>query len=254
VVALLADATARMQQAAAELQKQTEAAMATSSSRTVLELRLAHMHLAVQRVMQLQSLKPARVAALLQRVLDKSAAAATAGNAGPGGAPGGAAAAAGTATAPAAVLEAVLGTQPGQGPLGSNSTALATEGSADPPAAAAAWTGWQHWSAATAAAACARGGAAWAKTVLGVQHEILQQVGQLGNAALAEHAASALAQGETTASSSSSGAAASSGSDAAASIREVLQQLLQVLDSVTRDVAAAEMAEVLQALHKAEFG
>ncbi|KAF6248732.1 hypothetical protein COO60DRAFT_1033170 [Scenedesmus sp. NREL 46B-D3] len=201
------------------------------------------MRLAVQRVMQLQSLKPARVANMVHSVLHSKASAAAAAQ-GPA-APGARDPAAAAATVYAAMLADVLGTQPGQGPVEPDTEAQAGT------------TGWQHWSARGAAAACAAGGAAWAEVLLALQREILQHVEQLGNAALAEHAATALVQGGG---SSSSNAAASDASttgdrrDTAASIKRLLQQLPKVLDSVTRDAAAAEMAEVVQAMHRAEFG
>jgi hypothetical protein len=89
--------------------------------------------------------------------------------------------------------------------------------------------------------------------VLRLQQEIVQQVEQLGSTALAEHAASSLSDGNSNGTAATS-AAAGAGDDPAASIRELLQQLPQVLESVTRDAAAAEMAEVLKAIHKADFG
>jgi hypothetical protein len=246
VVTLLVGATARLQQVAALLQQQTAAAAASSSHRAVLEIRLAQMRLAVQRVLQLQSLKPAQVAALLHRALNHPTPPAAAA----AGAPSAASAGYTDDSSSAALatgLAAVLGTQSGQGPLGPDSAADGQAGLA----------GWQHWSASAAAAACAAGSSAtWAETALLLQKEIVQQVEQLGSAALAEHAASSLAVQGTSSDtgSTSAAAAASGGSDPAASVRELLQQLPQVLDSVTRDAAAAEMAEVLQAIHKADFG
>jgi hypothetical protein len=91
---------------------------------------------------------------------------------------------------------------------------------------------------------------------------MLQQVEQLGKTALTQHAASEQAQGEETTSSRSSSvadgvegsAAGAESSNAAASVSKLLQQLPKVLESLTGDAAAAGMPEVLQALHRAEFG
>lgn len=117
------------------------------------------------------------------------------------------------------------------------------------------------WSASvsvTAAVAVRKAGSAhWVKFVLRMQQELLSALGALGTDALSMHAvhqpietAASTDAGQTAAPSSSE----SSSTQVADAVRTLLKKLPEVWESVQQDTAAAEMAGVLQALFNAEFG
>jgi hypothetical protein len=217
-------ASSIFQHAVGLLGQQQDMAQASSCFKAVLQMQHAHMQLALQRVLHLQTFKTPRMQPVLSSLAMQE-------------------------------LAAVLGLPaPEHGmlvtPLGaarelSNNSSATSSGSGSLPSpaptssSAAAGT---PWAATVAGAAAALKAGQWSAFVLSMQQEMLQAIESLGKAALAAAADAAAPSG-----SSSAGPAGS-----AEAVQKLLKKLAEVLDSVQQD-AAAEMAEVLQALFNAEF-
>lgn len=265
VYQLLLDGTAVYFNVTVLLDKQVAAATASSCHRSALSMHLAHMQLAVQRVMQLQSLKSGRISRLLLKVLGRISEVAAGGQPADGDGAGQA-------------LAAVLGMLPGQGPMGPDKTSITSPdqpGTSGPDSIARSANATEGWEVTldSIARALGAGTQAWSKAVLQLQEEILQRVEVLGKAALANQltaegqdgtgsfgqqrdgsSSSVSGGGEATAAGvTAEGSSAGGISGTAAAIQPLLEQLPEVLKSVSKDAAAAEMAEVLQALFRAEF-
>lgn len=105
-------------------------------------------------------------------------------------------------------------------------------------------------SVAAVSTAAAGGAVTWSKLVFEVQKQIIQEVERLGTTVLAEHGLGSTGSGapETTAEAS---AADLGGVDTA--VKVLLDKLPEILAGVNGDEAAAEVAEVLQALFRSEF-
>lgn len=213
-------------QAASMLDHEVSVAVAGSCFRAVLQMHLVHMQLVLQRVLQLQALKPARMQNLLTTGM----------------------------TAP--LLALVLGLPCAEmsflvGPLGTVAGAQYGSGSST------SACGWRKATLAGAEAALRGGNSAqWGAFVLGMQEELLLAINTFGKAALALHAqhhAAGSAASTPGTSSSTSNSPATDKSQTVSSVQQLLQKLPQVWESVQQD-ASTEMAEVLQALFTAEFG
>jgi hypothetical protein len=222
--------------AAGLLSEQLAAAKAASCFRGVLQMQHAHMQLALQRVLHLQTFKPAQMQHLLSGLTQQE-------------------------------LAVVLGLPDPEHnisitPLGTSltSSSASTAGAAAASSSGASDTGSSSssWSVSVTAAVAARkaGSAHWVKFVLRMQQEVLSAIDALGTDALSMHAAH---QPSKTAASTDAGqmaAPSSSGSSSlhtADAVRTLLKKLPEVWESVQQDTAAAEMAGVLQALFNAEF-
>lgn len=247
---MLAEASRVYSHATAMLSSEAVAAQAASCHRAVMSMRLAHLQLAVQRVMQLQALKSARVIAALQHA-GKRLAASASGQSYDAGADDSNLLR--SAEVHEYVYQLVWGMLPEHGPLGAclpSSTLAAAVSTMDDLLS-------EPWSKPlllrvgyTAALPSAAEGhtAAWGDLVLHVQKQVVQQVEQLGNALLAADCHLISTAGDAAAAS-----AAADPDSARSALSGLIEKLPDVLASVEKDVATAEMAEVLQTLFKTEF-
>ena len=236
---MLSGATSVYMDTSTLIQQQVVAAQSAACHKGVLQMRLGHGQLALQRVMQLQALKSLRVVRLMQQISDREKQEAVT-------------AAGGQGQEVAHILVgAVIGLVDGHGPLGSVGGGGAGVG------------GWRTSNGA-ATAALQSGGAQWTKLVFQLQQEIVGQVEVLGREALTEYAAVFGGSASSSTSTGSSAAAArisrgqglpsaDDSNDAVAAFKQMLAQLPQVLKTVEKDGAAAEVAEVLLGLFQGEF-
>jgi hypothetical protein len=207
---------------------------AASCFRGVLQMQHAHMQLALQRLLHLQTLKSQQLQHPVLSSLSQQQ------------------------------LAAVLGLPDPHHtfaltPLGTSITTNSSDAS-DASSSSSAWI-----ATVTGAAAALKAGAPhWVNFVLGVQQELLSAIEALANDALALYGTYLRSSTQDSASTGASTSSTAAGPDAAAGIgeassrtadavRALLQKLPDVWESVQQDTAAAEMAGVLQALFNAEF-
>jgi hypothetical protein len=191
----------------------------------------AHMQLALQRVLHLQTLKSPQLQHPVLSSLNH------------------------------AELAAVLGLPDPQHtfaltPLGTSiPTSSSDAGSSTAASSSKGASSWSAWSVtlAGAAAVLASGVAHWGKFVLGMQQELLSAIEALGTDALALHATYQHSSSQSSATAPAGSGTGESTSTTADAVRTLLQKLPDVWESVQQDAAAAEMAGVLQALFNAEF-
>jgi hypothetical protein len=228
--ALLASSSI-FQYAVGLLDQQKGMAQASSCFKAVLQMQHAHMQLALQCVLHLQTLKTPRMQSVLSSLAVQELAAALG-------------------------LETMLVTSLGAALELSNNNSSTTSGGSSLPSSAsarssaAAGTPSAAAAAGAAAAALKAGSVQWSAFVQSMQQEMLQAVEILGAAALAAAAAQQVMTADVSASSTCPSAVAEPAGSAKA-VQDLLKKLPEVWDSVQQD-AAAEMAEVLQTLFNAE--